>query len=589
MKGSYIMNENEEWKYIDWISGIPKDKYKVFRNGKIFGRTRPNSDNWKEIKYRISKSGTPQIRLRGANTIINRTPERLVLWAFKTKKFCTTDVIYKDGNIFNCDVNNLEWDGYSDEYENEEWKYIDWIPGIPKDKYKVSNYGRVINVSKQQLLNQVKVNDCLLVSLNNLPDTTITIYVRKLVAIAFIDIIGYDKEWLDVTYRNRNVKSYLLNHVDNICWTTPQSSVPLEDFIEDPTIPEEWKYIDWLEDVNPEMYKVSNYGRVINTVTNRLVATHINTSVSNSYMEVDLTKDVKTKKAYHASLPRLVAIAFLPKPIFDIKYLVVQPKDGDKTNVRFDNLKWVLAGTQVRDIGIEPEKAVELVGYINEHIYDYTSMLDLQEFINENFSGMGKSTAIKNFRQKSVYGQPERMNDIRNKIIRKHMTNDDFNRISECLIKNKGSITKTRRELNGEFTHGQITHVKQKHRNSGLIMNENIICRKIKLTNIDDGSETFFDSMSAVARSLGCSITTVSRAADKGHILMKKYTACFMNDNKTERHDYGIDVYDVDGNLIESYDSVKECVDKMNIDRDHITRYLDSIHPDKYGFIFKKK
>jgi hypothetical protein len=589
------MSDTIEWRYIDWIPEIPKDKYRVFTSGIVMYKD-TRYGKWHEAKRKRTKSGFVSVSLHGEEAVVKRNPARLVLWAFKTKKFCTTNIVYKDGDPTNCHIDNIDWDGYSDEYENEKWAFIDWIPEIPKDKYKVSNYGRVINVSKQQLLTQTMSNNRLVVALNDLPRTVITAAVARLVATAFVDIVGYDKNWLDVINLKKqgDVPEYLFNHADNIRWTAPQSDKPLSDFI--PDVPEEWKYITWLEEVDPTVYKVSNYGRVINVKTNRLVTTHVDYSIpDHPFCEVALSKDVKGKKVYHASLPRLVAIAFLPKPVLDIKHLVVQPKDGVYTNVRYDNLKWIVAGTHANNYGgLSPEEAITFVKFVNDHLYDHVNNVEFQEFINENFSGLGKKKAITYFRELGNYGQPELMDEIRRKNIRRQISESDFAIIVEYLTKNHGSVKKAFNDLNDKFTFAQIHHVKTKCLKSDEYkdIREKWVDHKIKAVKIVDlhtGEETIYSSISEAAKGISAEMAAVSRAIHHSYVIKKQYRAYFINDKNSADKlcPEKIYVYDVDENLIDTYDSITECLNNMNITRNHLYTHLDSPRPDKQGFIFR--
>jgi hypothetical protein len=579
----------DKYRYIDWIEGIPSDKYRIYPDGHI---TYVTNNKWIDLKTSLNKSGTVSVKLSNPNTkfVVKVSVAKLVLQAFKTIKFTAYDIIYKDGDSSNCNVENLEWDGKSDEYDGEEWKYIDWIPDIPGNKYQVSNYGRVVNMTNMLLLQPTKNGNTLSVSLNDLKNNVSKLVpLLRLVGTAFVDIKGYEKEWLDIIRINEAEESEKFNHADNLRWVAPQTSDPLPDFVPDQDVPEEWKYIDWIDSVDPTMYEVSNYGRVVNVETNRLVTVRCDTSDGKPSLEVALWKDKKNKKVFHASLPRLVAIAFLPKPIFDLRYLVAQYKDGNIYNLRYDNIRWVLSGTQSHDNGLTPNEAVELINFINEHIYDFDNMVQFQEFLNEHCQGLGKHRSVRYLRECGVYGQPEKLDDFRSKSIRKQRSDDDLKEIFEYLERNHGSIVQTVRDLDGRFTYSQIQHAKLKYeKDIGPL--SRFGRKRVELINIKDGSSKIFESASIASEFLGLSIATISKSIRTGQTLKKKkYIARYVDNIDMINNDCSILVYDINGKLIKEFVSVDEVSRELKLERDHILKYCDHNRADKKGFIFKRK
>lgn len=90
---------------------------------------------------------------------------------------------------------------------------------------------------------------------------------------------------------------------------------------------EQWKDIDGYEGY----YQISNYGQVKNIKTNKILIGDTNNI---GYKRVILYKPIKKRFFVH----RLVALHFCEG--FD-KDLVVNHKDGNKTNNNADNLEWV--------------------------------------------------------------------------------------------------------------------------------------------------------------------------------------------------------------------------------------------------------
>ena len=79
------------------------------------------------------------------------------------------------------------------------------------------------------------------------------------------------------------------------------------------------------------LYQVSNYGKVKNTLSNKVLK---NVLHHRGYLIVGLTKN---KRAKTFSVHRLVAAAFIPNPN---NYPQVNHKDENKQNNCIDNLEW---------------------------------------------------------------------------------------------------------------------------------------------------------------------------------------------------------------------------------------------------------
>lgn len=90
------------------------------------------------------------------------------------------------------------------------------------------------------------------------------------------------------------------------------------------------------KDIDPEgIYKISNLGRVRTTIRQGCSVEFLKPIVNyKGYLTVDLRWD---GKRHHATVHRLVALAFIPNPN---NYPEINHKDEDKTNNRVDNLEW---------------------------------------------------------------------------------------------------------------------------------------------------------------------------------------------------------------------------------------------------------
>lgn len=92
------------------------------------------------------------------------------------------------------------------------------------------------------------------------------------------------------------------------------------------------------EDIAPNTYAISNYGRIMNKNTGHVLSTHFN---DNGYIMVNCLNMSGTYKPYR--LHRIVATAFVPKTEEDIILGrdTVNHKDRNKANPCAYNLEWV--------------------------------------------------------------------------------------------------------------------------------------------------------------------------------------------------------------------------------------------------------
>jgi hypothetical protein len=88
-----------------------------------------------------------------------------------------------------------------------------------------------------------------------------------------------------------------------------------------------WKEIEGYEG----LYKISNYGRVKNIKTGRILKSHLN---PDGYPIIGLFKDGKQQNIF---MHRLVAIAFVENPN---NFPFVNHKDENKRNYNIDNLEF---------------------------------------------------------------------------------------------------------------------------------------------------------------------------------------------------------------------------------------------------------
>ena len=129
---------------------------------------------------------------------------------------------------------------------------------------------------------------------------------------------------------------------------------------------EEWKQIV-IDDVEYD-YSVSNYGRVRNDKTGRILKAR---KKQDNYLHVGLYKNKHGKQCY---IHRLVASAFIPNPN---GYTDVNHIDENKSNNHVDNLEWcsrkhnINHGTRTERMSKTQGKRVRCVE--TQVIYDSTS------------------------------------------------------------------------------------------------------------------------------------------------------------------------------------------------------------------------
>lgn len=120
----------------------------------------------------------------------------------------------------------------------------------------------------------------------------------------------------------------------------------------------------WKDIPLPELkgYKISTYGQIMKKDGSGLIAQHLS---ENGYYRVCLHYK---GKVLNFSVHRLVALTFIPLPEKFIRKkltaanLVVNHKDGKKTNNRVDNLEWVTVKGNM-----EHAKEHGLLGYMGEN------------------------------------------------------------------------------------------------------------------------------------------------------------------------------------------------------------------------------
>ena len=111
--------DQERWKYINWVDGIPHDKYKISDRGRLFNCYTGNIlGSWYDksgdrVVSILTDSDCKRIALRARKQILTRFIyiDRTVAIAFiyKPKELNRYRVEHLDGDPMNCEYTNLLW------------------------------------------------------------------------------------------------------------------------------------------------------------------------------------------------------------------------------------------------------------------------------------------------------------------------------------------------------------------------------------------------------------------------------------------------------------------------------------------------
>jgi hypothetical protein len=252
------------------------------------GRVMNNRGN--EVTKRFDNKGELSVTLKGKDFKVSR----LVGLAFIPHEATDNIIEYIDGDKINCQSDNLRWvEGQPVEWENDS-----------KPVYLVR-------------------------------EGIITIASSKMEANR---ITGATKSVMDRAINNpanraqtKDGYSFASNKTDAEALAAWQAN-PLPDLDG-----EEWKPIDWIDDVDPNMYMVSNMGRVKNVSKYYPILVSIIYTKKRDRGYAQLYR-LSKKDTHPYILSRLVATAFLPNPdnLPEVDHL-----DADHHNNSVNNLEWV--------------------------------------------------------------------------------------------------------------------------------------------------------------------------------------------------------------------------------------------------------
>ena len=268
------------------------------------GRVMNNRGN--EVTKRFDNKGELSVTLKGKDFKVSR----LVGLAFIPHESTDNIIEYIDGDKTNCQSDNLRWaEGQPVEWENDS-----------KPVYLVRE-GIITIASSKREANR---------------------------------ITGATKSVMDRAINNpanraqtKDGYSFASNKTDAEALAAWQAN-PLPDLDG-----EEWKYIDWIDDVDSNMYMVSNMGRVKNVSKYYPILVSIIYTKKKDRGYAQLYR-LSRKDTHPYILSRLVATAFLPNPdnLPEVDHL-----NADHHNNKVSNLEWVTS-----EENIDRAKAMGLLG-----------------------------------------------------------------------------------------------------------------------------------------------------------------------------------------------------------------------------------
>lgn len=218
----------------------------------------------------------------------------------------------------------------------EIWKIIKDAPN-----YSVSNLGRVKNNKTNYIRKTAKAEAYERVNIKCLDGKVHHKRVHRLV--------------LETFNPKPNMKKLVVNHKDgdpfnnkleNLEWTTQSENIRLtwnrgRKYKKENNNDNDFKYDDeyWIPIKDYSNYIISNYGRVKNQKTNRI----LNANEINKYLYVRLIEGEKDQKV---SVHRLMMNSFYPNK--NSNNLQVNHIDGNKHNNKLENLEWCTPSENVR-------------------------------------------------------------------------------------------------------------------------------------------------------------------------------------------------------------------------------------------------
>jgi hypothetical protein len=370
--------ENQEWKYIEGY-----DNYKINKNGDVY-----KNDVKIEPFMHSTRKTYYVFMINKNNRNCSHQVARLVYESFVGQIKDGTKLVYKDGDIHNYRLSNLEVVNKYQKLTPIKPIQLDhlknWKPIINYEElYKISDYGDVYSVVSNKLLNPVLSNKGYYRIVLTKDKKKRKFYIHCLVFKTFVkSTIDLQKviDHIDMNKTNNYVgnlrEATLSINAKNIDKKPKYNLDPVIQYTKDMKFVKEWKSPDEIIKQNPTFkkdsishccvgrkktvygyiwkyknyaydqsgyykiktgdgrtysnYKINKEGNIINIKNGRPIK-----HKKNEYSYVHMTSDCGQRPSF--SIHKLVATTFIPNPK---NYPIINHIDENKFNNKVDNLEW---------------------------------------------------------------------------------------------------------------------------------------------------------------------------------------------------------------------------------------------------------
>lgn len=271
-------------------------------------------------------------------------------------------------------------------------------------------------------------------------------------------------------------------------------------------------------------YEIYDNGDVLNVSTQKILTGSIG---ENGYKYYRLSKEGQ-KKMFYAH--RLVAEHFLENPE---NLPVVNHKDGDKLNNNVNNLEWVSYSDNVMHA-----RKNNLISKVKEHREIYTEDLEGEQW-----------RKIREFENYSVSSKGRVKNDLKNWILRPSITS---------------GYKKVRLSKNGKVEDRLVHRLVYSEFNE----TDQFLPKGYVIDHIDGDK-------------LNNDLSNLRYISLSENVLSALYDSNTNNSNKP------VEQYDLQGNFIKSFPSVREAARQLNLDSSTISKVCRGKNKTHGGFIFK--
>lgn len=359
------VNSGMKSRYIDWISEIPRIKFRIYEDGSIFndhGTIVPRFTN--STKVYLSDPARPYY---GKEYYV----ADLVWKAFhpndRTK---TGQIIHLNDNLADCSLNNLKFvvgvinkppvkhsdienivntkqqeekSTIDDKIPKDESVPITWYKKLDPGKYAITRLGKVLDCKSGKEVHYKFLNGQKAVNLTSKN-------FQKLVTVYELLKAGFpDRTPVHV---NRNGRINIEEVCQPVKIQPDQSSddddhkveakeLPVTETVEEIEADTTYVFLNWIDWIPKNKYKIYKSGKIVNAYTNKCSSIDPQGRVRLSDFKYPGIRDGKHKcRSYQFSAAALIWKAFHPE-CRNIGRFYMRHKDGDNRNVALNNLERV--------------------------------------------------------------------------------------------------------------------------------------------------------------------------------------------------------------------------------------------------------